>query len=342
MSDRIQESSGLLVVDKPAGVTSHDVVAHVRRSLLAAFPHWDPRRGHRRRTKGPRPPRFKCGHAGTLDPLATGVLLVLVGKGSRLSPFLMGMDKTYLATVRFGAATDTLDAEGEVTVTAPVPDDPELVLAVLDQFRGDILQVPPAVSALKHEGTPLYKLVRQGKPLPELQARPVTLHRLVVDAVRWDRAEMDLIVSCSSGTYVRSLARDLSQAAGSEGHLAALRRLSVGPFAVAEATDGVMDLTGEALAAALRPLAAALGHRPCLILDREQAAAIRQGGQPQAGWLEGPWETPFQEDDPEIIFRMVEANGGLVAVGEWRRDEGTVRSAAVIPGPSEIREEPSA
>ena len=337
MNDSIQASSGLLLVDKAAGMTSHDVVARVRRELLRAHPHWDPRLGTGRRKgggKGPRPPRFKCGHAGTLDPLATGLLLVLVGKGSRLSNFLMGMDKTYQATLKLGTATDSLDADGEVTATAPLPAGPEVLEACLPEFTGDILQVPPAVSALKHEGTPLYKLVRQGRELPELKARPVTIHQLFIKAVRWDVGEVDLRVGCSSGTYIRSLARDLAQAAGSEGHLTALRRSRIGPFAVEDALDRIMERDGQAMAAALRPLAEALPHRPSLVLDAEQAAFVRQGGQPVPSWLDGPWESPFQDEDTEAIFRMVDSDGCLVAVGCRESDPPAVRCAAVIPAQS--------
>ena len=340
MKDRIQASSGLLLVDKAAGMTSHDVVSRVRRELLRAHPHWDPRRATgRSRGRGPRPPRFKCGHAGTLDPMATGLLLVLVGKGSRLSDFLMGMDKTYKATLKLGAATDTLDADGRVIATAPVPASVDALTSRLPEFTGDILQVPPAVSALKHEGTPLYKLVRQGRDLPELKARPVRIHRLEVTDVRWEVGEVDLLVDCGSGTYIRSLARDLAQAAGSEGHLTALRRTRTGPFVVEDGLDRVMERDGEAMAAVLRPLAAALAHRPSLVLETDRAAYVRQGGQPTADWLDGPWETPFQEGDEETIFRMVDAAGHLVAVGRREDDSPGARCVAVIPAAVEPSQE---
>ena len=235
--DRDERSAdGILLVDKPAGVTSFAVVNHVRRALVDAFPELAPA-PRPRQSGGPKPPRFKCGHAGTLDPLATGLLMVLVGKGSRLAPFLMGLDKTYAATVRFGTGTDTLDREGQVVGTAPVPDSPEAVTACLAGFRGDIMQIPPVISALKKDGQPLYKLVRSGQDVPEPEARPVTIHQLGDDGCALGRrrttircAEIDLEVGCSSGTYIRSLARDLARAAGSEGHIQELRRLEVGSF----------------------------------------------------------------------------------------------------------------
>ncbi|PIE75453.1 hypothetical protein CSA17_07410 [bacterium DOLJORAL78_65_58] len=156
-----------------------------------------------------------------------------------------------------------------------------------------------------------------------------------VTAVRWETQEVDLRVDCGSGTYIRSLARDLAQAAGTEGHLTALRRTRVGPFGVRDALDGIMEQDGAAMAAALRPLAQALPHRPSLLLDMERAAFVRQGGQPDAGWLDGPWETPFQEGRAEGIFRMVDTEGNLVAVGRRETDPPGARCVAVIPAAAE-------
>ncbi len=337
MSQGVQNSSGLLLVDKPTGVTSHTVVAHVRKSLLRAFPQWDPRQrpGRKKIKGGPRPPRFKCGHAGTLDPLATGLLLILVGKASRLSPFLMGMDKSYLATVQFGEATDSLDSDGEVVASAAVPADPGIIVEQLSQFRGDILQVPPMISALKHEGQPLYKLVRQGKPLPELKARPVTISNFEVKDTRWSEAQMDFLVDCTSGTYIRSLARDVAQAAGTEGHIAALRRLNIGPFLVDGALQGVMQCPGENLAEAMIPLSEALPHVPSLQLTAEETSAVRQGIQPNPLWLDRCEESPSQGASREAIFRMIGPGNSLVAVGKLDNETGTPLIAAVIPAETE-------
>ena len=284
-------ADGFLLIDKPAGPTSFRVVDHVRRALLTAAPELQAPRGRRRRG-GPRPPRFKCGHTGTLDPDATGLLVVLTGKGSRLGPFLCGLDKTYAGTVRFGTATDTLDAAGKATAAAEPPAAPEAVEAVLPGFRGDILQVPPLVSALKRDGKPLYARVRAGEQPTEPDPRPVRIDRLEITGARWPdpdsgACEVDLLVECSSGTYIRSLARDLAVAAGSVGHLAALRRLAVGPFDVADAVDRAMDLSGGELLERILPLAAALPGAPELPLDSERDALIRSGGQPDAAWLDG-------------------------------------------------------
>jgi tRNA pseudouridine55 synthase len=327
-------SDGILLVDKPTGVTSFAVVNHIRRQLVQFFPELERKR---RRSPGePKPPRFKCGHAGTLDPLATGLLIVLVGKGSRLAPFLMGLDKTYAATVRFGTGTDTLDRLGEVVASQPVPASPEVVAECLADFRGEIQQVPPIFSALKKDGQTLYKLARSGQEVAEPEAREVTIHRLEMTDARWEGSaddiphEVDLMVTCSSGTYIRSLARDLARAAGSEGHLHQLRRLTVGPFAVADGLSDVLEREGQGLAAALLPLSAALPHVPALILEEDEVAAVRQGQQPQVPWLEALDAEPPVAGKAGRLFRMLDGSGDLVAVGRLEEGTGLPRIAAVI------------
>ncbi len=201
---------GLLVIDKPGGMTSHDVVARVRRIM------------------GTR----KVGHAGTLDPLATGVLVLGLERATKLLGHLALDTKAYLATVRLGSATSTDDAEGEVLSTADataVAD--EAVRAGVASLTGELHQVPSSVSAVKVNGKRAYELARAGETV-ELEARPVTVSRFDVLAVRRERGviDLDVMVECSSGTYVRALARDLGEQLGVGGHLAALRRTRVGPF----------------------------------------------------------------------------------------------------------------
>ena len=202
--------SGLVVVDKPAGMTSHDVVARVRR--LAGT--------------------HKVGHAGTLDPMATGVLLLGVNRATRLLGHLMLTEKAYDGVVRLGATTSTDDAEGEVVsrISAATVTD-EQIRTTLDGFVGDIEQVPSAVSAIKVDGQRAYARVRAGEKV-EITARAVTIHSLDVGAVRHEREVVDVEVSvrCSSGTYIRAIARDLGSALGVGGHLTSLRRTAVGPF----------------------------------------------------------------------------------------------------------------
>ncbi len=208
-------ASGLVVVDKAPGMTSHDVVAKVRR--LA----------------GTR----KVGHAGTLDPMATGVLLLGVNRATRLLGHLMLTEKAYDATVRLGADTSTDDAEGEVgerrSTELLTEDD---VRSAAGRFVGDIEQVPSSVSAIKIDGERAYRRVRAGEDVV-IPARPVTVHELLVTGVRRDEPwlEVDISVRCSSGTYIRAIARDLGAALGVGGHLAALRRTMVGPFGLDDA-----------------------------------------------------------------------------------------------------------
>ena len=212
---------GLLLVDKPAGCTSHDVVGRLRRVL-----------GTRR-----------IGHAGTLDPMATGLLVVAVDRSTKLLGHLALTDKTYLGTIRLGRSTTTDDAEGDVLATAPpgalaAVDDPQIRSAIAD-LTGIIAQVPSSVSAIKVDGRRAYELVRAGAEVA-LAARPVTVGRFdLLSEPRRDAESIDLdvLVECSTGTYIRSLARDLGAALGVNGHLAALRRTVVGPFSVSDAVD---------------------------------------------------------------------------------------------------------
>ncbi|GAA4855152.1 tRNA pseudouridine(55) synthase TruB [Saccharopolyspora cebuensis] len=206
---------GLLVVDKPSGMTSHDVVAKVRRII------------------GTR----KVGHAGTLDPMATGVLVLGVERATKLLGHLALDTKAYLATIRLGEATSTDDAEGEVLSAADASAVPEdAVRAGIAELTGEIQQVPSAVSAIKVDGKRAYELARAGESV-ELAARPVTVSRFDVLALRREErgTELDVLVECSSGTYVRALARDLGAGLGVGGHLAQLRRTRVGPFGLATA-----------------------------------------------------------------------------------------------------------
>ena len=210
---------GLLVVDKPSGWTSHDVVARARRLCATR----------------------KVGHAGTLDPMATGVLVLGVGRATRLLTFLVGCDKDYAATIRLGQATLTDDAEGEVTASMGVSGlERDAVVAAAQPLTGDIEQVPSAVSAIKVKGERSYHRVRAGESV-DLPARPVTVSRFEIGDVRAltvdgvPVVDVDVEVTVSSGTYVRALARDLGTALGCGGHLTALRRTRVGGFTLADA-----------------------------------------------------------------------------------------------------------
>lgn len=212
----MEQPNGILVVDKPAWISSAGVLT---------------------RLKGlwPRGAHPKLGHAGTLDPFATGVLLVLIGKATKRCEELMGMEKCYRATIKLGASTPTLDpTSAEVADAAAVERSRPEVEAVLPRFVGTIMQRPPAFSAIKRDGQSVYKLARRGH-IVELEARPVTVYGMEMLDFSWPLLEVD--IRCGRGTYVRSLARDIAEALGTTGHLTALRRLAVGAYAVENAVQ---------------------------------------------------------------------------------------------------------
>jgi tRNA pseudouridine55 synthase len=247
-------SAGLVIVDKPAGITSHDVVARVRR--LA----------------GTR----KVGHAGTLDPMATGVLVLGVERATRLLGHLMLTEKSYSATVRLGVSTTTDDAEGEVVETRSAAGlDEERVRSAFATQVGDILQVPTAVSAIKVDGKRAYQRVRDGEQV-ELKARPVTVHELTVTELRseGDVVDVDISVRCSSGTYIRAIARDVGEALGVGGHLTMLRRTAVGPYGLDVAKT--LDELSDEFAALPLAEAARAAFTP-YDLSEEQARDVRFG-----------------------------------------------------------------
>ena len=283
---------GLIIVDKPAGWTSHDVVARIRR--LA---------GTRR-----------VGHAGTLDPMATGVLVVGVEKATRLLGHLTLTDKDYLATIRLGQATDTADAEGTVVSAAPASDvSAETLAAAVSALTGPIQQVPPAVSAIKVGGQRAYKLARAGAP-PVLPARTVTVRSFVITGARshGELMDVDAAVTCSSGTYVRALARDLGDALGVGGHLTMLRRTRVGPYHVSAARsldDLASDLDQPGAGLAMVPLEdAAAAAFPSRSLTEPEAHSLSHGARlPAAGLGPGP-VAAFGPDG--TLVALVEERGG--------------------------------
>lgn len=282
--------SGIVVVDKPAGMTSHGVVARVRRTL------------------GTR----KVGHAGTLDPMATGVLVLGVERATRLLGHLMLTEKTYEATIRLGATTTTDDAEGEVTATTSAAHLTETtVRAALAAFEGEIQQVPSTVSAIKVDGKRAYARARAGEDV-ELEARTVTIHD--IEAGRFlpqgDFLDLEIRVACSSGTYIRAIARDLGTSLGVGGHLTALRRHAVGPFTLEDADADLDDLHVIGLADTARAVF------PAYDLDPEQAQAVRYGR-----------ALPIELDGVTAVFAP---HGEFLAL--YRPEGGRARPAAVFVG----------
>ncbi|HEV8675587.1 MAG TPA: tRNA pseudouridine(55) synthase TruB [Methylomirabilota bacterium] len=255
MTDRGRALDGVLVADKGSGVTSFQVVAHLRRVLRVP----------------------KVGHGGTLDPMATGVLPILLGAATKLTPYLQAHDKEYLATVRLGRVTDTLDATGRVTAERPLPPlDVAVLRGALARFEGEIEQVPPMFSALHVGGRRLHELARSGIEVARAPRR-IRIDR--IELLDWTTPLLTIRVACGSGTYIRSLAADLGAALDCGGSLEALRRTRLGPFLLTEAVGWDLLRTGtvEALAAHVRPADRAVIHLPAIRLDETAARRLRHG-----------------------------------------------------------------
>jgi tRNA pseudouridine55 synthase len=263
--------SGVLVVDKPVGLTSHDVVQIIRRGT-----------GIRR-----------AGHTGTLDPRASGVLVVLIGPAVRLSEYVSASDKRYQATIRLGSSTDTFDSEGIITGSSSVEGvDEEKFDEILQQFVGEIQQVPPPYSAIKVQGRKAYEMAREGE---EVNLEPRLINVYSLDVLEWAPPEVVIDVFCSSGTYVRSLANDLGEAIGTGAHLIGLRRTKSGRFTLRDAVP--LRRLQESFIAGdwykyLIPAAEALGDWPMVELDGDDVELIRHGhripAEPEAsGWARG-------------------------------------------------------
>lgn len=297
--------SGILLVDKPSGLTSHDVVSRVRRAT-----------GERR-----------VGHAGTLDPLATGLLVVLVGPATRLAPYLTAAEKTYVARITFGSETDTDDAEGVTTRDAVVPAtlfDPETAEQAVAALVGVHEQMPPAYSAIKRGGIVAYEAARKGEAL-DLEARTVEITHAHLLGIDVDTRTWEVELSVSKGTYVRAIARDLGRSLGSAAHLAALRRTRSGAVEVADALalEAIEQAADPAeVAARFADPVVAVGL-PVLQLSADEAARVATGAaldpaqlRPAAGQTPGPF--------------ALAREGTLLGVYAMR--DGMLRALAVIPG----------
>ena len=281
---------GLLVVDKPAGITSHDVVSRLRRLL---------------RTR-------RIGHAGTLDPMATGVLVCGVERATKLLGHLALDTKAYLATIRLGGVTSTDDAQGESLGGADASGLGEADLrAGIGALTGELQQVPSTVSAVKVAGRRAYELARAGQSV-QLAARPVTVSRFDLLSTRRGSgvSDLDVLVECSSGTYVRALARDLGAALGVGGHLTALRRTRVGPFGLAQART--LDQLAENPRLSLDLDAAVVAAFRCRGVDRDQAAALAHGGRLDPVGMVGTYAA--MDPDGQAVALLDEREGRAAPV----------------------------
>ena len=285
------QPNGLLVLNKPGGMTSRDVVDLVSRPLR----------------------RVKVGHAGTLDPLASGVLVVAVGRATRLIEQVQRMPKSYRAVVRLGARSDTLDADGRIEPDAGLAADPDRTPPSVDAVRaalaaqvGLIDQIPPQFSALKVAGKRAYDLARAGESAP-LAARPVRIDR--VELLRYEWPQLEIHVDCGSGTYIRSIARDVGEALGVGGLIDVLVRTRIGPFRLEDAVDPSGQPI-DALLTHLRPTADALGDLPRLVLDAAQVARTRGGLPLDSNRVAGAKGLPPGE------VGLLGPDGALVALAE--------------------------
>jgi tRNA pseudouridine55 synthase len=286
---------GWLILDKPVGMTSTHAVSVVKRAFAAR----------------------KAGHAGTLDPLATGVLPIALGEATKTVPFVMDGRKSYRFTVRWGIETDTDDAEGQQAAASDVRPNVDAIRAALSRFTGTIMQTPPKFSAVKIAGERAYDLAREGETV-SLEPRPVEIDSLELVALP-DADHAEFLAECGKGTYVRALARDLGRVLGTCGHVSALRRTAVGPFAEQDAT-GLEELQrftqestdGVAAPARLLPVAAALANLPALAVSRADAGRLARG---QAVLLRGR-DAPVLEG-----WVAVSVQGDLIALAEIEQGE---------------------
>jgi tRNA pseudouridine55 synthase len=297
---------GVLVIDKPSGPTSHDVVARVRRAIGIS----------------------RIGHTGTLDPLATGVLPLVVGRATRLAQFLSASDKEYVAEIRLGATSETYDAEGPLTPSdgAPFREPPErgALEAVLAEFRGTFAQMPPPYSAKKVGGTPAYKLARRNKPT-DLKPVPVTVHALETLAAQEDE-DGDVLrvrIVCSTGFYVRTLAHEIGARLGRGAYLAGLRRTRAGGFTLADAVPLEKVQSGGAEVASRHaiPLERLLTDLPAVVLSETGVRRVAHGNVVAEEHLLAPSEAPRGEEiesAPRPKVRLLDASGRLVAIAESR------------------------
>jgi tRNA pseudouridine55 synthase len=284
-----RDISGWIVLDKPLGMTSTHAVAQVKRLYRAK----------------------KAGHAGTLDPLASGILPIALGEATKTVPFVMDGQKAYAFTVAWGAETDTDDAEGKVLAIRDERPDADAIARLLPRFIGTILQVPPRFSAIKVEGERAYDLAREGATV-ELEARTVTIDRLELMSHAGDRSLFE--AECGKGTYVRAGARDMGRALGCLGHVSALRRTRVGPFGRTDAVtlEALRGADEAGLARALQPVSAGLGELPSVAVSRADAQRLCRG---QAVLLRGR-DAPIFEGTVAVT-----AHAALVALAELRQGE---------------------
>lgn len=304
---------GILNINKPIGITSHDVVARIRKLLK----------------------QKRVGHAGTLDPAASGVLPICIGQGTRIAEYLSESGKAYQAEIVFGVVTDTYDGEGTIVRIADVPDLTMLQISeVLQHFLGPQMQMPPRYSAIKIQGQPAYKRVRSGEDI-SLAARPVVIRDLHILA--WDTPRLTLAVECSKGTYIRSLAYDLGEQLGCGAHLGALVRTRSGPFSLSESST--LEQLADALALDtiqefLFPIDSALQQYPALVLDEATIERVLHGNAFRYDIArENMAITGPNELGPYGLARVYDREGHFLAIAEWNMNQELWQPKKVLSSP---------
>lgn len=285
---------GLLVLDKPPGMSSSDLLGHLKKRL---------------------PRSTRLGHTGTLDPMATGVLVVCLGPATRLCEYVQQMSKTYQTTIRLGATSNTDDATGVVVAREPVsiPSFQQMV-EVVKEFEGAIDQVPPDYSAAWVTGKRAYELARKGKPV-NLAARRILIHRITLQNYAWPL--LDLEIDCAKGTYIRSLARDLGQRLGCGGLVETLRRTRVGPFQEKDLVT--LNTPADSIRQSIRPVVEAVAELPQIIVQPEDAVKLSFGQK----ILAREWTFPLAEERVECA--MIDSEGRFIGIGKWDAKTGLLR-----------------
>lgn len=286
--------NGIVIVDKPAGWTSQDVTARLRRVYATR----------------------RIGHGGTLDPMATGVLPVFVGRATRAVEFFEHAEKTYETVLRLGVSTDTEDITGTVLKTEAVSVTEEALAAVLEKFRGQILQIPPMYSAIKVDGKRLYELARAGREISR-QPRSVTIHEL--ECLRLADRRVTLRVRCSKGTYIRTLCKDIGEALGCGGCMEALRRTAAGSYTLAEAVPLAQLLESDAPEAFLRPVDSLFAQYPAITLTEKQTLRCQNGN-------------PFSYSAPDGTYRAYSRDGTFLMLAKVQDGiMSTIKSFFEVP-----------
>jgi tRNA pseudouridine55 synthase len=297
---------GLILINKSLGCTSHDVVQSLRRLLHVK----------------------KIGHFGTLDPMAEGLLLIGVGKATRLFPFLSRTEKVYTGSIMLGESTDTYDAEGKITFRheGPLPEKIHLEKA-MEYFVGDFAQVPPPYSAKKFKGRPLYAHARNNRPVP-LKPNPVTVFYFLLE--KYSPPLIRFQVKCSSGTYIRSMAHDLGQKLGCGARLDTLKRTEVGPYSLLDShnLEEIEEMATQGMIhTCVLPMSSLLPEYPQLILDDERIQLVVHGNPVPLRQFENPAPQP---DDETCIYRIFDREGNLIALGKTIKESGEIHPFTVF------------